>query len=64
MVVGALCGAALDALTLRPVALVAALAVVAIALTAHYRLGFRRFVGALERFSPIFPTEHVIEPSS
>jgi hypothetical protein len=64
IVAGALCGAALDALTPRVVAFVAALATAAIALTAHYRLGVRRFAGALERFRPLFPTEHVIEPSS
>jgi uncharacterized spore protein YtfJ len=48
----------------RSAAFVAALAVVAIALTAHYRLGFRPFVHALERFAPFVPTGNVTEPSA
>jgi hypothetical protein len=61
MVAGALTGIALDTFAPRLVASFAALAVVAIALAVHYRLGFRRFLRALERFTPIFPTEHVTE---
>lgn len=61
MVCGALVGVALDAVVSRPIAVIAAIAVVAIALAAHYRLGFRRFVTALERFPPIFPTEPASE---
>jgi hypothetical protein len=59
MVAGALVGIALDAFAPRLVASIAALAVVAIAFTVHYRLGYRRFLRALERFTPIFPTEHI-----
>jgi hypothetical protein len=58
-VAGTLSGVALDAFVPRFVAVVAAIAVVGLALAAHYGLGFRRFVHALERFTPLFPTEPV-----
>lgn len=57
MVAAALGGVALDALTTRAAAVILALAVAGIALAVHYQLGFGRFVRALERFSPIFPTK-------
>jgi hypothetical protein len=56
MVAGALTGVALDGVAPRSISVIAALAVVAIAIAAHYRLGSGRFVRALERFTPIFPT--------
>jgi len=56
MVAGALAGVALDGVAPRSISVIAALAVVAIAIAAHYRLGSGRFVRALERFTPIFPT--------
>jgi hypothetical protein len=62
MVAGALAGVGLDTFAPRPIAVIAGLAVVAIALAAHYRLGFSRFVRALERFPPIFPTTPATEP--
>ena len=52
---GALAAVALDALVPRTTAIIAALVAVAIALAAHYRLGFGRFVYALEGVTPIFP---------
>lgn len=61
MVGGALAGVAFDAFAPRPIAVVAAVAVVAMALVAHYQLGFRRFVRALERFTPICPSGPVTE---
>ena len=57
MVAGALAGIAVDTIAPRLVASIAALAVVAVAFAVHYRLGYRRFLQALERFTPIFPTE-------
>ena len=47
MVSGALAGVALDALAPRPIALIAALVVVAIAFAVHYRFGYQRFLRAL-----------------
>ena len=57
LVAGALVGVALDALIPRAIAVAAGLAAAAAALVSHYQLGFRRFGRALERFTPIFPTE-------
>jgi hypothetical protein len=56
MVAGALTGVILDAFARRPTALIAGVAVTLIALPLHYRLGYRRFLRALERFTPIFPS--------
>jgi len=61
MVAGALVGVALDALAPRPVALIGALVVVAIAFAGHYRFGYQRFLRALESIEPIFPTEQASE---
>jgi hypothetical protein len=57
MVAGALAGVILDAFARRPTALIVGVAVVVIALPVHYRLGERRFLSALERFTPIFPSD-------
>lgn len=62
MVASALVGVSLDALVPRPIALIAALVVVAIAVAVHYRLGSRRFFRALDGIEPIFPTEKATEP--
>jgi len=56
MVAGALTGVILDAFTGRPAALITGAAVVLIALPVHFLLGYRRFLRALERFTPIFPS--------
>jgi hypothetical protein len=62
MVAGALAGVALDAVAPRPIALIGALVVVAIAFATHYRFGYQRFVRALEGIEPIFPSEKATEP--
>ena len=56
MVAGALLGVALDAFSRRSIALIVGIGVVLIALAVHYRLGSSRFARALERFTPIFPS--------
>jgi hypothetical protein len=56
IVAGALTGVVLDAFARRPTALIVGVAVILIALPVHYRLGYRRFLRALERFTPMFPS--------
>jgi hypothetical protein len=56
IVAGALTGVVLDAFARRPTALIVGVAVALIALPIHFRLGYRRFLRALERFTPIFPS--------
>ena len=61
MVLSALVGVALDAVVPRPIALIGALLVLAIAVAVHFRFGSRRFFRALESIEPIFPTEKANE---
>jgi hypothetical protein len=56
IVAGALTGVILDAFARRPTALIVGVAVILTAFPVHYRLGYRHFLGGLERFSPIFPS--------
>jgi hypothetical protein len=63
-VVGALLGVAVDAFAPRSVAIAVGVAVALIAIVAHYQLGFRRFLRALDRFAPIFPTQPSVGPKS
>jgi hypothetical protein len=62
MVTGALAGVLLDAVAPRPIAVIVGVVVVTVALAAHFRLGLRRYVRALEPFPPIFPTERTTDP--
>ena len=56
MVAGALAGITLDVFTPRPMAVIAGGALAVAALTAHFRLGYGRFVRAMESFTPQFPS--------
>jgi hypothetical protein len=49
IVAGALTGVIVDAFARRPTALIVGVAVILIAFPLHYRLGYRRFLRALER---------------
>jgi hypothetical protein len=62
LVVGALAGVALDAIVPRSIAIAMSLVVAAVALVVHHQLGFRRFLRAVERFTPIFPSEPGADP--
>ena len=61
IVCGALIGIGLDAFAPRSIAVITAVVVAAIAVAGHYRIGFRRFNHALERFAPMFPTPPATE---
>ena len=56
MVAGALTGITLDIFAPRTVSLIAGAALAVAALTVHFRLGQGRFVRAMERFTPQFPS--------
>ena len=56
MVAGALAGITLDLLAPRTIALVAGGTLAVAALTVHFRLGYGRFVRAMESFTPRFPS--------
>lgn len=63
MVAGALVGIGLDAFASRPIVLIAALVIVAIAIGVHYRFGSGRFSRVLASIEPIFPTDKTTEQS-
>ena len=56
MVVGALAGIALDIFAPRAIALIAGGLLAVAALTVHYRVGYGRFLRAMENFTPQFPS--------
>ncbi len=56
MVVGALAGIALDIFAPRATALIAGGLLAVAALTVHYRVGYGRFLRAMESFTPQFPS--------
>jgi hypothetical protein len=56
MVSGALFGVAVDAVASRSLALGVGVAVTAGAFAVHYRAGWRRYVRAIERHTPLFPS--------
>ena len=56
MVAGALAGITLDILAPRTIALIAGGVLAVAALTVHFRLGYGRFVRAMESFTPQFPS--------
>jgi hypothetical protein len=56
MVAGALVGITLDFVAPRTVALIAGGVLAIAALSVHFRLGYGRFVRAMERFTPQFPS--------
>jgi hypothetical protein len=57
MVVGALAGVAVDAVASREIALVAGALVTAAAFAVHYRTGLSRYSRAMERHTPLFPSD-------
>jgi hypothetical protein len=57
MVACASLGVALDALSRRSIALIVGIVLVPVALAVHFRLGSSHFVRALERFTPVFPSQ-------
>ena len=56
MVAGALAGITLDVFVSRTVAVLAGVVLAVVALTIHFRLGRGRFVRAMERITPQFPS--------
>jgi hypothetical protein len=56
MVTGALAGITLDVFAPRTIALIAGPALAVAALIVHFRLGYGRFVRAMESFTPQFPS--------
>ena len=56
MVAGTLAGVTADAVASRSVAVALGLVVAAVGVVLHRQLGLRRYVVALERFTPAFPT--------
>jgi hypothetical protein len=58
MVAGALTGIALDVFAPRTMAVIAGVALAVAALTVHFRLGYGRFVRAMESITPQFPSRH------
>ena len=56
MVAGALAGITLDVFAPRGLALIAGVALAVAALTVHFLLGYGRFIRAMERFAPQFPS--------
>ena len=56
MVAGALLGIALDGFAPRAIALIAGGVLAVAALTVHYRVGYGRFLQAMESFTPQFPS--------
>jgi hypothetical protein len=56
MVAGALAGITLDVFAPRTIALIAGVALALGALIVHFRLGYGRFVRAMESFTPQFPS--------
>ena len=56
MVAGALVGIALDVFAPRTIALIVGGVLAVAALTVHYRVGYGRFLRAMERYTPQFPS--------
>ena len=56
MVAGALVGITLDIFAPRTIALIAGGVLALAALTVHFRLGYGRFLRAMENFTPQFPS--------
>jgi hypothetical protein len=56
MVAGALAGITLDAFAPRTIALIVGGALAVATLIIHFKLGYRRFVRAMDSFTPQFPS--------
>ena len=56
MVAGAFVAIAIDAVSPRSLAISAGIVVTAVAFAMHYTLGWRRYVRAMERHTPLFPS--------
>ena len=57
MVAGSLAGIVLDVFVPRTVAVIAGVLLAMVAVAVHFRFGYRRFLHAMQKIKPQFPSE-------